>query len=112
MYPKEEMTEFEKALYSIQVVQKGLAKMNLAVVIASGLMWIVTLGASIMDALKHGIKWDVVQIINGVETVTTRNSILNIGMSMVFLFMFLTAVMSYSVFVVLGGATDERGLNL
>lgn len=110
MYPKDDMKEFQKAKYSLMLVQKGLTTMNLICVIASGLMWVVSLVASVSDALKHGIKWEVIQIVDGVQTVTTRNTILNVGMSGVFLFLMLTTALSYSAFVVMRNAFNDGGL--
>jgi hypothetical protein len=104
MYPKDDMNELEKALYSARFVQKGLSKMNLVCVIAAGAMWVSSLWASVVDALKHGLSWEVIQIVDGVQTVTTRYSIFNILMSGVFLFMMITFALSFSFVIIMRNA--------
>ena len=68
--------------------------MNGFTLLISGLFFWASLFDGVTNALKYGMSWEVQTIIEGVVKTSTQNSILNIFMSIVFLFMFITSGLS------------------
>jgi membrane protease YdiL (CAAX protease family) len=65
--------------------------MNRLTLLITGLFFGASLFQGIANALKYGVSWEVQTSINGVVTTSTQNSIQNILMAFVFLFMFITS---------------------
>lgn len=73
---------------------KELINLNLFTFLISGLFFGASLIDGVKNALKYGMSWEVQTIIEGVVKTSTQNSILNLLMSVVFLFMFITSGLS------------------
>jgi uncharacterized membrane protein YuzA (DUF378 family) len=112
MSNEEDLTELQRIQYSLIVVQKGLYRMNLICVIVSGLFWLISMITAVKDGLKHGVSWDVITVVDGVQKITTRNTFINVGMSGVFLFMMITATLSFCYLKILNLGVEKETIEV
>lgn len=80
----------------INEVCKSLYKMNIVCLIISILFFGSSVFYAVSMGLEHGFSYEVIQIIEGVEKVTIHYTLFNVAMSMMFLFMMLTAFISFT----------------
>lgn len=76
-------------------ITKQLYKLNLVSLILCFVMWISSCYYAISMGLKHGLIFQVTTIIEGVERTSNQNTIFNLGMSGIFTWMMITAVLSF-----------------
>ena len=88
---------------------RELGKLNRFTLLISGLFFGVSLFDGVKNALKYGMSWEVQTIIEGVVKTSTHNSILNLLMAIVFLFMFITSGLSV---VFLGWMVESKEMPL
>lgn len=85
----------EDVVERISKLCRDLYRANVVCFIFCALMFIVSIGYGVSNALKHGISWEVITVIDGVQSVTTHNTFLNLAMSSMFLFMGLVSMGSF-----------------
>lgn len=78
----------------ISQVTKQLYRLNLVSIGLCFIMWISSLWYAITMGLKHGLIFQVTTIIEGVERVSTSNTIFSLAMSGIFTWMMITAFLS------------------
>jgi len=84
----------EKVVERIAQVTKQLYRLNLVSIGLCFIMWISSLWYAVSMGLKHGLIFQVTTIIEGVERVSTSNTIFNLAMSGMFTWMMITAILS------------------
>lgn len=85
----------EEVVETIAKFTKQLYRLNLVSIFLCFIMWISSLWYAVSMGLKHGLLFDVKTTIEGIERVSTSNTIFNLAMSGAFSWMMLTAVLSY-----------------
>ena len=86
----------EEVVERIAQVTKQLYRLNMVSIGLCFIMWISSLWYAITMGLKHGLIFQVITIIEGVERVSTSNTIFNLAMSGMFTWMMITAFLSFS----------------
>ena len=86
----------EEVVERIAQVTKQLYRLNLVSIGLCFIMWISSLWYAVSMGLKHGLIFQVKTIIEGVERVSTSNTIFNLAMSGIFTWMMITALLSFS----------------
>jgi len=85
----------EEVFERISQVTKQLYRLNLVSIILCFFMWISSCYYAISMGLKHGLTFQVTTIIEGIERTSNQNTIFNLGMSGVFSWMMIAAVLSF-----------------
>lgn len=84
----------EEVVERISQVTKQLYRLNLVSIVLCFIMWMSSLWYAVSMGLKHGLIFQVKTIIEGVERVSTSNTIFNLAMSGIFTWMLITAFLS------------------
>ena len=79
----------------VSQVTKQLYRLNLVSIGLCFIMWISSLWYAVSMGLKHGLIFQVTTIIEGVERVSTSNTIFNLAMSGMFTWMMITSFLSF-----------------
>ena len=85
----------EEVIERISQVTKQLYRLNLVSIGLCFIMWISSLWYAVSMGLKYGLIFQVKTIIEGVERVSTSNTIFNLAMSGIFTWMMITAFLSF-----------------
>jgi len=80
----------------IAQVTKQLYRLNLVSIFLCFIMWISSLYYAVSMGLKYGLSFEVKTTIEGIERVTTSNTIFNLAMSGIFTWMMITAFLSFT----------------
>jgi len=85
----------EEVFERISQVTKQLYRLNLVSIFLCFIMWISSVWYALSMGLKHGLTFQVITIIEGVERTSNQNTIFNLGMAGAFSWMMITSFLSF-----------------
>ena len=85
----------EEVVERIAQVTRQLYKLNLVSMFLCFIMWISSVWYAITMGLKHGLTFQVITIIEGIERTSTQNTVFNLGMAGACSWMMITAFLSF-----------------
>lgn len=75
---------------------KSLYKMNIVCFLLGLFLFGTSIYYAVSNGMKYGYSFEVIQVVEGVQKVSTQYTLFNLGMSMMFAFLAITAFASFT----------------